>query len=58
MDPVGRRAPSEGSLSLAVVSNLDAEWIRRGDEGRGEQERAGKGGGVGSGPLIEEEGGG
>ena len=58
LDPVGRRAASEGSLSLTVASSLDTEQIRRGGEGRGEHEHAGKGGGGGSGQFTSAESGG
>ena len=37
-----------------VARNLDAERSWRGNKGRGEQDRVGKGGGGGSGYLIEE----
>ena len=56
MEPVGRGEASEGSLSLTVSSNLDADQSRRVGEVRGEHEHAGKGGGGGSGHLLEEEG--
>ena len=36
---------SEGSLLQTVVGNLGTERSRRGGEGRGERERADKGGG-------------
>ena len=41
---------------MTVEINLDANRIRRGGEGRSEQDHAGKGGEVGSGSLIEEGG--
>ena len=47
-----RRTVSEGSLSLTVVVNLDPKKIRRGVEGKDDQERASKGGGGGSGLLA------
>ena len=48
-----RRASSEVSLPPTVVGILGTEWIRRGGEGRVEHERASKGGGGGSGVLLE-----
>ena len=56
LDPVRRRAASEGSLSLTVASNLEAERSQRGNKGKGEQERVGKGGGGGSGNIPEKGG--
>ena len=41
-------AVSEGSLSPTMEVNLETERSQRGDKGRGEQERVGKGGGGGS----------
>ena len=43
-----RRVVSEGSLSPTVASNRETERSRKGGKGRGDQERTGKGGGVGS----------
>ena len=58
MEPVGRQAASEGSLSLMVAGSLDTEQIWMGGEGRREHESTGKGGGGGSGRFdIRESGG-
>ena len=47
-----RRAVSEGSMSQMVGGNLGTERIRRGGKGRGERDRADKGGGGGSGKFA------
>ena len=43
LDPVGRRATSEGSLSLTMAGRRDANQRRRGSKGRGDHESTGKG---------------
>ena len=43
---------NEGSLSPMVAGNLKTEQRRRGGKVRGEQERAGKGGGGGLGMFT------
>ena len=58
LEPVGRREVSEGLMSLMVAVSCDAERSRRGDEGRAENERAGKGGVRGFGRSDSGEGGG
>ena len=57
LQTVGRLSASEGSLSVTVEINLDAERTRRGGKVRGEKERVGKGGGGGYGRLLEDGGG-
>ena len=54
LEPVGRRAAIEGSLSLTVERNFDPELSRRGVKGRGKQQRTGMGVGGGSWHLLEE----
>ena len=47
-----RRAFSEGSLLPTVMRNLETKRRRRGDEGSGERESAGKVDGGGSGHFT------
>ena len=55
LEPVGRRAASEGSLSMTVTSNLNAKQSRRGGEERGDHECVRKGGGRESGRFTRRE---